>query len=943
MTSAEHGQPRLTSHRELSPPHDNALVGRASEMQSLQSLLDRVDGGGGSAVLIKGAAGMGKTRLVTELAVRAAARGLRVIDARALEPEMASPFAVALQLFEPALASSADTSGLFDGAAGLARPLFSGDYTNVAAGSPFPLQHGLFWLAVRFARTVPVLICVDDLQWCDDASLGFVRYLERRVEDLPIVLVVATRPTASGTNDVLAAIDASWSGTRIELTRLAVEEVTSMVRARLPDADDGFCVACADVARGNPFYVREVLRSVSAERLEPTTAYSERLREVGFASISRAALFRLARLGPDPIELGRALAVLGDGAPPRRAATLAGLTSARAAAAADALVAEGLTVAGNTLSFAHPLIGQLLREDLPAGLYALMHGRAARLLWVEEAAPEAVAVHLMQTPADGDQWVVAALRSAAGRARATGVPVSAVSLLTRALDEPPTAEERWAVLAELGDAESAAGLAASVDHLRQALDLTSTAAEREQVQRRLARALASHGSHREAAIILEQALDKADDAEQSVPLLTEYLVNAIFEPKLRQGAIARTVAVLQAPPAGDTPAERALLAAMAMRCGQDCAPAANTIDLADRAWADGKLLEEQGPDGAGWLMTVWSLELASEHRRGESVALAAVRAAQSTGSMEAYATASYFCAWARTAMGRVVEAQADLVQAVAASEIGWRRYLVAALSLQSILHVARGDLDAATKTLARATEQDSGGGMEVAWRLQAAGQLAMARHDMVSALHLFTDAGAWLADNLGVDYTVLSWRTDAARAALALGDLDRAGELVDHEQSLAQHTGAPGHLGRVLRVRGLITGGEEGIALLRRASELHAVADQAIERAETLTDLGAALRRQGARARARPHLAEALEVMLRAGADGLASCRPAALAATPNTCPAPPHSHPANSESRTSPQTASPTRRSRKPYSSRRKLSSTTYATSTKSLRSPDGPNSSPR
>lgn len=856
------------------------LIGRAGDLQVLETAIGRAKSGTGGAVLVEGPAGIGKSRLLAEFAAKARVSGLQVLDARAIQSEKDVAFATALQLFEPAIASRSDVAELFDGAAALARPLLSGDYPDVAVGSPFPLQHGLFWLTVNLTHSGPLTVCVDDAQWSDQGSIGFLHYLVRRIIDLPVVLVVATRPRDPRTSNELDALRESWQGDRIRLEPLSRDEVALLVLARFPSADEEFCDACADVTRGIPHYVGELLRSVAAERLEPTAARSDRLREVGFASISRACLFRLARLGPDPVALARAMCVLGDGTPLRRAAALANLSGDRAAAAADALAAEELMVAGSTLSFAHPLIAQLVRDEVPAAALAIAHAHAARVLAADDASAEVVAAHLMRAPADSSRWVVDNLRSAARRARAKGAPDVAATLLARALEEPPVPAERVDVLAELGSAESAAGLPAGVDHLRTVLELREDIAGREDACRQLARALAGLGQRREAATLLEQALREAGELATAVPLLTDYVVNAAFEPGLRQQVFSETLGLLEAAPTGGTSAERALLAALAMRSGQECEPAARTIELADRAWADGVLLAEQGPDGPGWLMTVWAFELAEEHTRAEAVALATVDLARRSGSVEAFATASMFSAWARSAMGQVVEAQADLAQAVAASQLGWRRYLVAALSRQATLHLWRGDIRAASLALETAHEYDSGGGMEVPWRLHASGHLAMAQHDIAEALRLYLQAGDWLSVNLGVDYTVLTWRTDAARAAFALGDVDQAGELVAHEAALAARSLAPGHLGRVLRTRGWITGGEEGVALLRQATGHLAAAGALLERADALTDLGCLLRRQGARAEARPHLAEALDIMTSTGASGLAVRARDELAAT---------------------------------------------------------------
>ena len=59
--------------------------------------------------------------------------------------------------------------------------------------------HALWWVAIDLSATRPLLITVDDAQWADQPSLRFLGYLARRVADLPIALVVATRPPTGGT------------------------------------------------------------------------------------------------------------------------------------------------------------------------------------------------------------------------------------------------------------------------------------------------------------------------------------------------------------------------------------------------------------------------------------------------------------------------------------------------------------------------------------------------------------------------------------------------------------------------------------------------------------------------------------------------------------------------------------------------------------------------
>jgi len=136
----------------------------------------------------------------------------------------------------------------------------------------------------------------------------------------------------------------------------------------------------------------------------------------------------------------------------------------------------------------------------------------------------------------------------------------------------------------------------------------------------------------------------------------------------------------------------------------------------------------------------------------------------------------------------------------------------------------------------------------------------MARHDPARAFENFSEAGAFLVDRVCVDYTVLPWRTDAA---LSLGEPERGRQLVEHELALSLRAGAHGAIGRVLRLQGLMAGGEPGMELLRQAGTHSAAGGETLERAQALIELGAVLRRHGERVRCRVPLSEALEVAIR--------------------------------------------------------------------------------
>ena len=235
------------------------------------------------------------------------------------------------QLFEPLLASSPadERAELLDGAAALAAPLF--DPAQLAAepagDSSLAVLHGLYWLTAHVAAREPLLVAIDDLHWCDLASLRWMAYLLPRMEALGLLVVVGLRPEERSEDPgLLGQIVSDPLAAVIRPAPLDAAGAARLLRETFsPDADDAFCAACCEETGGNPLLLRELGHEIAADGLAPTEGNVPRLRELAARAGSRAVALRLSRLPPQATALARAVAILGDDADPRVAAALADL------------------------------------------------------------------------------------------------------------------------------------------------------------------------------------------------------------------------------------------------------------------------------------------------------------------------------------------------------------------------------------------------------------------------------------------------------------------------------------------------------------------------------------------------------------------------------------------------------------------------------------------
>jgi DNA-binding CsgD family transcriptional regulator len=841
------------------------LLEREREAEQIQQAITAAREGRGSLTMLEGAAGLGKSRLLRFATERADERKVRVLRARSGEPERDFSFGVALQLFERRLATASrgEREEILSGAAALTVPLFAGEHWGRVRPPAQPamegLLHGLFWLTSNLADKGPLLLAVDDVHWCDEPSLRFMIYLLSRLEELPVAVIATRRPAESA--GLVSELAGNPLGHRISLRPLSPAAVARLIEDELEmPVEERFASSCHQATGGNPFLVEALIQSLQADELEPRDENAAAIAEVRPEVVRHQTLVRISRLGEDAVALASAAAVLGDGALLAHVAALAGLDPDAAADAADGLVRADILSQPEPLAFAHPLVWGAVYEELPAGQRGRLHVRAARLLHDEQAAPELVSAQLLPAVRVGELWAAQTLRVAAERALRAGSAGAAVRYLTRALREPIIRTERSQMLLELARAKAMLGESSAIEDLEQALSLIEDPRIKARGHQTLGSVLYTRGDPGGAAEQFEQGLMVLEDPDDSLvhELQAAYYSAASLIPELVPKARERIEPLLGRPPGEETQAERGALAGAAVYLAISGAPREQAIALAQRAWGDGKLLEDEGPDGWAWSMVTGAFSWAGAPGATLDVIGEVIEQARRRGSLMAYATASFCAVEPAHIAGRLAESAAFAEAALDGFRYGWRTFPAALAGHYAQLLVDQDELAEAERQLEVLEQPDFGNPAGRAIALISRGRLRLVQGRPQDSLADLLAGGAVFGQLVGESDSFTMWRADAAVAADQIGQRDQAAELVQAATRIAQGTGTPTHLTGVLRARAQLEP-DSALELLRQALDVLEDSQAHTERIRVQAELGAALRRAGQRSAARETLRLALE------------------------------------------------------------------------------------
>ena len=424
--------PAPAPSRSVTPTAGAGLVGRRSELAVLLSVLEESRSTARFGV-VEGEPGIGKTRLLEEVAAVARDRGALVLWGRTHESGAAPAFWPWLPVLralrdsapdqaEPGLVALLDASG-----------------REVAGSGAHTAMESVAAALRRASATRQVVVLLDDLQWADATSLQLIGCLAAHLVDEPVLLLATVREVDRGRRDelvgVLAAVARRRGSRRLRLAGLDVADTAALVRQTTAgEVPEGEVLAIHERAGGNPFFTAQL-----AELLQDSAGATGRPVPAGVMDVVRQ---RLAGLPPDTTALLQLCAVMG------REVDLALLPLATGRPvvacladlepAVDQRMLTDVPDRAGALHFSHALVREVLVEDLSSVRRLRLHLSVADALEARghgDDDAELLAEHLWAAgPLVGSDRVAAALETAAEVAVRRFALPSAVHLLDRAAE-----------------------------------------------------------------------------------------------------------------------------------------------------------------------------------------------------------------------------------------------------------------------------------------------------------------------------------------------------------------------------------------------------------------------------------------------------------------------------------------------------------------------------
>lgn len=415
------------------------FIGREAELLWLRERLEEARRGHGDFIFVAGEAGVGKSRLLAELALQARQAEARILEGKCYLFEAALPYGPLIEAFRGLL----HTLGPADAAALLGPqaaevvkllPELAGVLPGIQPSPPLGpheersrLFESLYLVLRRIAAEAPLILTLEDLHWADPATLEFLHALARRLPQDRWLILTTYRPEELDAADGLRRLRQDLTRERLAqelaLTPLGADDVRAMVDAilgPLAPSPQTFSDWLYNYGEGNPFFTEEILRAA----VESSNAHLLRLDVTAFETVTVPATVReaiLARIEQLP-EASRgslaAAAVLGrtfDLEALQQATGLAGETFRQSLMPLLSLYLLRADRTPIRYAFRHHLIREVMLQAIAPDDRRRLHQRIGEYL-ERSGAPVQILAHHFREAGDRDRtarYALAAARQAA--------------------------------------------------------------------------------------------------------------------------------------------------------------------------------------------------------------------------------------------------------------------------------------------------------------------------------------------------------------------------------------------------------------------------------------------------------------------------------------------------------------------------------------------------
>ena len=620
------------------------LVGREAEVRRLGLHIEVERESAPATLLLRGEAGVGKSRLLAEAAHSATSEGMQVFHGRAFSLDSGMSYAVLADAFVPFLRGLEghklqtltrgrlpELYSLFPTAAEAGAARFAG------VGSPDETRITLFWsfseLLRNLAARAPVLVVAEDLQWADPSAIQLLHFAIRQLVGQPVRFICSSTDGLRERNPFLLDFETSLAGaglaSTLDLAPLSEGEVRALVSRAFSAPEEGirgFAKQLFAWSRGNPLFATEALRALvdggHLTRRNGTWIGWEAVVLEAPKGVRNLVASRLTLLSRPAQRVAEAAAVMGERIRFRVLRQVTELSEEETLAAIDELRTRGILreepgAAAPSLGFTHPLIRDCVYAQLGTPRARLLHRSVAEALERSDGNgaadhAEELAYHFHRSGEEAPQGKALGYLLVAGQ---------------RALDRR-------------ADEEAARHLRAALDLVQDGKTVDGEAYDRIELTAGLGRALNRVGRYDEAIDLYKRALreDRGPGARRRAAPLRERLGLACFFAGRYAEALDHYSAGLDA--ATDDPKARGRLLRMRGACLQELARWEEASRDALEALA---LAESQGDAktrvGAHQLLTLqhtWTGSPALAREHGWQAIRGAEAAGDLSGAFEAH-------------------------------------------------------------------------------------------------------------------------------------------------------------------------------------------------------------------------------------------------------------------------------------------------------------------